>query len=110
MAEHDEMDAVAVVDVTMEIIGERREDYRAGFDSGLRQGAIRVMQSDAMAQLAFDLKVLRICSDAMADHAAQRERLLAHWKAEAQWWREEHDRVHREFCEFTSYVANRFCK
>lgn len=102
--------APSIVDVTAEIIGERREDYRAGFDSGLRQGAIRVMQSDAMAQLAFDLKVLRICSDAMADVAVQRERLLAHWKSEARWWREEHDRVSAEYSAFVKEMARRFAK
>jgi hypothetical protein len=30
------------------------------------------------------------------------------WKAEAAWWREEHDRVHREFCEFVAYVADKY--
>lgn len=99
-----------VVDVTAELIGERREEWRSGFDAGLRDGARRVMHSDAMGQLAFDLKVLRICSDAMADVAVQRERLLAHWKSEAQWWREEHDRVRDEYHAFTREMVRRFAK
>lgn len=104
------MDEIEVIDVTTELIGERRQEWREGYDSGIKQGVTRILQSDALAQLAFDFKVLRICSDAMAETAVQREKLLAHWKAEAQWWREEHDKVHAEYCAFVKEVARRFGK
>jgi hypothetical protein len=51
---------VEVIDVTSELIGERREEYREGFDAGLRQGTTRFLQSDAMHQIAFELKLLRV--------------------------------------------------
>lgn len=119
MVEPDEMDAVAVIDVTDELIGERREEWRAGFDFGRTMGVRGVLRAKdggspdgltCIEQMALDLKVHRLMNDVLVDVGVQRERLLAHWKAEAQWWQEEHDRVHREFCEFTTYVANRFCK
>jgi hypothetical protein len=28
------------------------------------------------------------------------------WKDEAKWWREEHDRVHADFCEFVAYATS----
>lgn len=96
-----------VVDVTTEMIGERREEYHAGFDSGLRQGATRVLQSDALGQLALSLRVHKALNEAMCDVAHQRETLLAHWKAEAQWWREEHDRVSAEYSAFVKEMARR---
>lgn len=55
----DELDEIAVVDVTAEMLGERREEYRAGVDAGIRVGTQRVLQSDALAQITFELKILR---------------------------------------------------
>jgi hypothetical protein len=99
------MDETEVIDVTTEIIGERREEYRAGVESGLRQGAQRVLQSDALMQISLSLQVSRAIADAALEVGTQRERLLQHWKVEAQWWREEHDKIHREYCEFVKQVA-----
>ena len=110
MAEVDEMDAVAIVDVTAEMIGERRAEWHDGVDYGLKQGTTRVLNSPAMQQIAFDLKLHRIVVDGMIKVAEDRERLLAHWKAETQWWREEHNRVLDEFIEFAKAVERKFCK
>lgn len=101
---------VLVTDVTVELIGERREEWRDGFDSGLREGGRRVMYSDTLQQLALELKVTRVMNEAMCEVAHQRERLLAHWKAEAQWWREEHDKVSAEYSAFVKEMARRFAK
>ena len=38
--------------------------------------------------------------------AASSRQQAERWKAEAQWWREEHERVHREFSDFVLYVAS----
>lgn len=105
-----ESDEPSVRDVTLEILGERRQEWRDGFESGVKQGTTRVLQSDALAQIALELKVTRTFNDAMAEVAHQRERLLAHWKSEAQWWREEHDRVHAEYCAFVKDCARRFLR
>lgn len=105
-----ESDEPSVKDVTLEILGEQRQEWREGFDSGIRAGVQRVLQSDAMEQIAFELKVQRVVNDGMIQVAEQRERLLAHWKAEAQWWREEHDKVHAQFCEYAKAIERKFCK
>jgi hypothetical protein len=110
VADPDEMDAVAIVDVTAELIGERRADYHAGRDDGLLEGTRRVLNSDALVQIAFELTVQRVVNDGMIQVAEQREKLLAHWKAEAQWWREEHDKVHAEYCEFAKAIERKFCR
>jgi hypothetical protein len=106
----DELDDIAVVDVTAEILGERREEWRDGFDAGIKQGTTRVLQSDAMEQIAFDLTIHRVVVNGMIQVAEERERLLAHWKAEAQWWQEEHARVFEEFREFAKAVERKFCR
>jgi hypothetical protein len=97
---------ILVVDVTSELIGERREEWRAGFDSGMKQGTSRVLQSGALEQIVLELSLQR----ATTDVAVQRETLLAHWKTEAQWWREEHDKVHAEYCAFVKEIGRSFCK
>ena len=99
-----------VCDVTAEILGERREEWRAGFDSGLRDGARRVLQSDALSQMSLSLQGRRAVAEAAMDAGVQQERLAQLWKAEAKWWREEHDRVHAEYYAFVAEAARRFCK
>lgn len=100
------MDEIEVVDVTTELIGERRQEWRDGFEIGMRSGTQRVLQSNAVEQIALELTLLRAATDV----SAQREKLLEHWKAEARWWREEHDRVHAEYCEFVKEMARRLAK
>jgi hypothetical protein len=106
----DELDDVAIVDVTAEVVGERRVEWQAGVDYGLKQGTNRFLQSPAMQQIAFDLTLHRLVVDGMLKVAEERERLLAHWKAEAQWWREERDRIHAEFCEYAKAIERKFLK
>ena len=99
-----------VIDITAEIVGERRQEWRDGFDVGVKQGTARVLNSDALCQLALGLKVHKALNEAMAEAAEQREKLLAHWKAEAQWWREEHDRVSADYTAFVKAMARRLGK
>lgn len=99
-------DEILVTDVTTELLGERRQEWRDGFDSGIRAGTSRTLQSNALTQLALELTLYK---SALAV-AEQRERLLAHWKSEAQWWREEHDRVSAEYTSFVKEMARRFAK
>jgi hypothetical protein len=30
---------------------------------------------------------------------------MQRWREEARWWKDEHDRLHKEFCEFVANVA-----
>jgi len=97
---------VLVTDVTTEMLGERRDEWRDGFDSGQKSGTQRVLQSDALEQLVLELVMQR----ATVGVAIQRERLLEHWKAEARWWHEEHDRLSAEHTAFVSEMVRRFAK
>lgn len=94
-----------VVDVTAEIVGERRQEWHDGFDAGLKQGTSRVLQSNPLAQMALELTLYR----AALDVSAQRERLLQHWKSEAQMWQAECERVSADFSAFVE-MAKRFAK
>jgi hypothetical protein len=85
--------------------GLSREAWRAGHDSGEKRGAISYFQSRVMEQLSLELTIQRIAIQAMSGAAEQRERLLAHWKSEAGWWKTEHDKVHAAYCEFVKSVA-----
>lgn len=100
------MDEIEVVDVTTELIGERRQEWRDGFEIGMRSGTQRVLQSNAVEQIALELTLLRAATDV----SAQREKLLEHWKAEARWWREEHDRINSEYTAFVKEMARRLAK
>lgn len=52
-------DEVLVTDVTTQILGEQREEWRAGYDAGLRAGARRVIESQALEQIVIELVLLR---------------------------------------------------
>lgn len=52
-------DEPLVKDVTAEILGERREEWRDGYDAGLRAGARRVLESQCMEQIVTELVLLR---------------------------------------------------
>ena len=43
-------------------------------------------------------------------HVAVLRHELNRWRREAQWWHEEHDRVHKEYCEFVTEMAQRLPK
>lgn len=97
----------AVVDVTFaeQLVGEQQpENWKEGLDLGLDFAGKR------NAQLTLDLALARTKLAEARNGAEDRERLLQHWKAEAQFWREEHDRVHAEFCAFVKEMARRFAK
>lgn len=103
----DEQEAGQVIDVTADILGERRQDWREGFDQGLREGGRRVIHSDVMAQISLELTVNRAVTNGLLRAAEHQEKLLAHWKAEARWWREEYTRLQEEFTLFTRELLRR---
>ena len=106
----EELNEILVTDVTAELMGERREEYRAGVDAGTRQGSQRVLQGPVLEQIALELTVQRAVNTAMAGAAHQRETLLAHWQSEAAWWREECTRIDTEFAAFVKKMARQFPK
>jgi hypothetical protein len=52
-------DEPLIRDVTTEILGEQRAEWRRGFDAGLRTGAQRVLESQCMEQIVTELVLLR---------------------------------------------------
>lgn len=97
-----------VVDVTFaeRLVGKKDqpESWKEGLDVGLEFGGKRI------AQLTLDLSLCRTKLAQSLSGNQERERLMQHWKSEAQWWREEHDRVHAEYCAFVDEMAKRFAK
>lgn len=119
LAAQDEMDEIPIVDVTDELIGERREEWRAGCDAGRTMGVRSVLRAkdggypDGMTcveQMAFDLKIHRVVVNGLLDAAEQRELLIQHLKNELQWWREEHTALQLEFVEYAKAVERKFCR
>jgi hypothetical protein len=75
-----------VLDVTMELLGERREEWHAGYDAGLRSGAKRVLESEMLAQIVTELLLLRevahrlgVKADYWAERAQTMELEAEHW-------------------------------
>ena len=85
-------DEPRVTDVTEEVIGARRADWRDGFDSGLRTGARRVIESQTLEQVVIELKLLRVlyaaACDALADAQYQITVLEAELDYRAPGWDE----------------------
>lgn len=52
-------DEPLIVDVTTELIGERRQEWRDGFNAGMRAGTRQVLESDTLEGIALELTVLR---------------------------------------------------
>ena len=50
---------VLIRDVTPELLGEIRQEWRDGFDAGIKTGALRIMDSAALQQIASELVLLR---------------------------------------------------
>lgn len=48
-----------IKDVTLELLGEQRQEWRDGFDAGVKSGVLRIMQSETLIQLASELALLR---------------------------------------------------
>ena len=55
----DAAEAILTTDVTEEILGERRAEWRDGYESGLKAGVQRTLQSHALEDIAMELKMLR---------------------------------------------------
>lgn len=94
-----------VIDITAELVGERRQEWRDGHDAGMKRGVTSVLQSPAVEQLALELTLTRATLKAVSDTAMQRERLILHWKTEARWWQEEYGRLSAEYSDFVKQVA-----
>lgn len=100
--------AETVIDVTFaeRLVGkkEQPESWKEGLDVGLEFGGKRI------AQLTLDLSLCRTKLVQATSGAQERERLMQHWRAEAQWWKEEFERVHAEYCAFVAEMAKRFAR
>jgi hypothetical protein len=98
----------AVVDVTFaeRLLGkeERSAHWKEGLDLGLDFSGKRI------AQLTLDLSLTRTKLAEARNGNEERERLLQHWKSEAQWWHEEHDKIRDEYHAFVKEMARRFAR
>ena len=90
--------------------GWKQDDRKAAYEAGMKRGAVSYFSSKAMEQLSMELTVLRVTVGAMTGAAEQTERLLSHWKAEARFWKEQHDKVHDEYCATISELARKYVK
>jgi hypothetical protein len=68
------VDARRLVDIERTI--ERRAEYRAGWDVGVKVGATRYFQSPVMECIAFELVTLRTLYGAVCDECERRGRLI----------------------------------
>lgn len=64
-----ESDEPSVRDVTLEILGERRAEWREGYDAGLREGARRLLDSEALGQVASELVMMRRVAESLGKQA-----------------------------------------
>lgn len=98
----------AVVDVTFaeQLVGkeERSAHWKEGLDLGLDFSGKR------NAQLTLDLSLCRTKLVKALSGNEERERLLQHWKSEAAYWLEEHNRVRDEYHAFAKEMVRRFVK
>lgn len=86
------------------------DERRRAFEAGRKLGATTYFQGPVMEQIGFELTLLRNLHESHCTVAEQRERLIAHWKAEAVWWRAEHDALRDKFNAFVKDMARRFPK
>jgi hypothetical protein len=84
---------------------DQREARRWAYEAGVKRGAASFFQSPVMEQLSLEIALTKATLRAVSDAAIQRERLLLHWKNEAQWWRAEHDKVSAEYSNFVKQAA-----
>lgn len=56
----DAAEAILATDVTDELLGERRAEWRDGYESGLKAGTQRTLQSHALEDIAMELRLLRV--------------------------------------------------
>lgn len=98
----------AVVDVTfaeqLSGIAEQPAPFHEGLDMGLEFSGKRV------AQLTLDLSETRTKLAKALTASEQRERLAQHWRAEAEMWRGEAERIGDEFSAFVREMARRLRK
>lgn len=98
----------AVVDVTFAAqlaeVGEQPAPFHEGLDMGLEFSAKR------NAQLTLDLSEARTKLAKALSASEQRERLAQHWKAEAEMWKGEAQRIGDEYSAFVREMARRFRK
>lgn len=97
-----------VVDVTLAAqlatVGEQPAPFHEGLDLGLEFAGKRV------AQLTLDLSACRTKLAKALTDAESCERLTQHWKAEAQMWQAECERIGAEYTAFVKEMARRLGK
>ncbi len=64
-----ESEEPSVRDVTVEILGERRQEWREGYDAGLLEGARRTLDSYALAEIASELVLMRRVAESLGKQA-----------------------------------------
>jgi hypothetical protein len=64
-----ESDEPLVRDVTLEILGEQRQEWRDGYDAGLKAGSQRVLQSQMIEDIALEVKMLRLAVTSLGQQA-----------------------------------------
>lgn len=79
---------VLIKDVTMEILGEQRAEWRSGFDAGLRTGAQRVLESSCMGQIVAELILLREVAAKLGEKCDYWMRRSDEMELEATHWHE----------------------
>jgi hypothetical protein len=79
---------ILIKDVTMEILGESRAEWRRGFDAGLRSGAQRVLESQCMGQIVTELILLREVAAKLGEKCDYWTRRAEEMELEATHWHE----------------------
>lgn len=75
-----------VVDVTADIIGERREEWRDGYDAGMKAGARRVIESSCLESITVELVLLREAAKKLGEKADFWMRRAEDMELEATHW------------------------
>lgn len=81
-----ESDEPLVKDVTAEILGEIRAEWREGFDSGLRVGGRRVLESQCVEQIVTELVLLRQVAAKLGEKADYWMQRSDQFELEATYW------------------------
>ena len=79
-------DEPLIKDVTAEILGERREEWRDGFDAGVKVGSRRILESPTLEQMAAELLLLRDVAERLGKKADYWMRKSDEFEAEATHW------------------------
>lgn len=79
-------DEPLVKDVTTEILGASRVEWREGFDMGVRTGTRRVLESQPLGEIAVELLILRAAAANLSEKADYWMRKADEFETEATYW------------------------